>query len=156
MKQVYIKENSKKVFVDVTEEQETVITETRRAIWRNESQERYYRAASLDAMTDSDMRTSSMAANPETIYIAAEEARERKAKLAAALKTLTPEQTRLVRLLMKGLSGSEIARMLGKDKRSVSDMKIRVQEKIKKYCNRQIERHKKSLPKKAGRLQETN
>jgi DNA-binding NarL/FixJ family response regulator len=137
MKQVYIKENGKKIFVSVTDETESALTETRRAIWRNDAQEKYHRATSLDAMTDKDGRTGCTAANPETTYIAAEEIRERTAKLAAALKTLTPGQAELVKLLEKGLGVREIARLLNKDHQSVRDMRERIREKIKKYYDYQ-------------------
>lgn len=133
MKQVYVKDNGLKVTVSVTDEQERAITETRRAIWRNDAKEKYYRAASLDAMTDSDKRTSCADLNPEAMYITAEERTERTATLNAALQSLTPEQLRLLKLLDKGLGIREIARLLGKDHQSIRDMRERIQKKFKKF-----------------------
>lgn len=133
MKQIYVKNSGKKVSVEVTDDQERVLTQTRRAIWNNDAQQRYYRAASLDAMTDHDERTSCAALNPETIYIAAEEKAERSAKLAAAIKTLTPEQRKLIVLLRMRVSGKEIAKRLNMTEPAVTQMKKRVQKKLEKF-----------------------
>ena len=132
MKTVYVKHNGQNVSVTVTDEQERVITETRRAIWSNESYERYHRAASLNAMTDHDKRTSCTATNPEAIYIAVEEQAERTEKLTAALKSLTPSQLELVKLLRKGMKIREIARTLGKSHVTVLEMRKAVQKKFEK------------------------
>lgn len=119
--------------IEVTDRVENALTETRRAIWRNNAQERYYRKASLDAMSDHDERTSCTDASPEEIYIAAEEQAKLRTKLAAALKSLTPEQLKLVKLLKKGMGIREIARVLGKHHSTIEEMRKAVQKKFEKF-----------------------
>ena len=133
MKRVYVKENGNKVFAEVADEVESALTETRRAIWRNEAKERYYRGASLDAMTDKDKRVCGAASDPEEICIAAEERLEHRAKLAAALKSLTTRQAEVVKLLLKGKSVTGIAEFLGVTKQSVNDIRQAVQKKFKEF-----------------------
>ena len=134
MKRVYIKDNGKKIFAEVTDEQGRAITETRRAIWRNDSKERYHRKASLEAMTDRDGRTASAELNPEAVYIAAEERAERGVKLAAALKSLTPEQSRLAALVcVKNIPLKEIACRYGVTYQAVQNRLKKVLEKMKKF-----------------------
>ena len=132
MKQIYVKSNGKKVSVSVTDELESALRETRRAMWRNEAKERYHRAASLDAMTDKDERAVSGDLNPEAIYIAAEERAERGAKLAAALKSLTPEQSCLAVLAyVKNVPLKEIAGRYGITYQAVQSRLTTVLRKLK-------------------------
>jgi FixJ family two-component response regulator len=91
--------------------------------------EKYHRGVSLDAMTDRDRRISCTANNPEEIYIAAEKRAERKARLTAVLKTLTPEQLRLIKMLKADMCVTEITAKLGVSKAAVSQMRLRIQEK---------------------------
>ena len=132
MPTIYFKQDGKKVPVEVTDEQAQVITETRRKIWRNEAKERYYRKASLDAMTDCDKRTSH-AASPETLYIAAEECAERTTKLTVVLKSLTPKQLELVKMLERGMSVTEIARVRGVSKQSIFEARERIRKRFAKF-----------------------
>ena len=134
MKNVYVKNNGKNVSVSVTDEMEAVLTETRRAIWRNEAKENYYREVSLDAMTDKDERTVSAELNPETIVIATEKRKEGRTKLAAALKTLTTEQARLVILFyVKNMPLNEIAEYYGVTYQAVQNRLKKILDKLKKF-----------------------
>jgi DNA-binding NarL/FixJ family response regulator len=135
VKRIYLKENGKRISVEVTDEAERAITETRRAIWRNESKERYYGAVSLDAAGDGDIRRAGgcAAASPEAIYVAEEEAREMKKEMGTVFKTLTTRQTEVLKFLVKGKSVTEIARVLGVAKQSVSDVRRAVQKKFERF-----------------------
>lgn len=134
MKTIYQKDNyGNRTAFEVSDDIADTLAKTRRAIWRNDAKERYYRAASLDGMTDYDKRTSCQAVNPEDIYIAAEQQSELREKLIAALKLLTPEQARLVGLLQKSLGIREIARLLGKSHVTVLEMRKAIQKKVERF-----------------------
>jgi len=83
-------------------------------------------------MTDRDIRTSH-AADPETLYIAAEERMERTAKLDAALQSLTLEQLELIKMLKRGMGITEIARARGVSKQSIFEARERIQKRFYKF-----------------------
>jgi DNA-binding NarL/FixJ family response regulator len=141
MTKIYFKdEHGQKVSVEVTEEVAAVNTETRRGIWRNEAKERYYRGRALDTLTDDaiEMRQENIernlaTASPEDGYIEREEAEERQAKIAAALKTLTPEQIKLIQMLRKGMTVGEIAKVEGVDHSAIAHRRRRIQKKFQEF-----------------------
>ena len=133
MKTVYVKDGGKKVYVEVTDEVAVTLKTTRNAIWSNDAYERYHCGASLSAMTDRDRRTSCADSNPEMIYIAIEEQAELRANLSAALKTLTPAQSELLKMLYKGMSVTEIAKTKGISKASVCEARKWLQKKFDKF-----------------------
>ena len=133
MKHIYLKNShGSKTIVEVTDEVDRVLVQTRREIWRNDAKERYYCNASLDIMTDCNIRAGH-ATSPEMLYISAEEKTERSAEIIAVLKTLTVEQQKLVVLLRNGVSGKEIAKRLGMTEPAVTQMKKRIQKKFEKF-----------------------
>lgn len=122
--------------VEVTDETAAAYRESLREEWRSDKRaERHQAAVSLTQTEDgsgyllADLSTGDIA----EAMIERGEAEERRVKLKAAFATLTPEQIDLVKMLKAGLSGSEIARRLGICKQAVSQMRIRIQEKLKKY-----------------------
>jgi DNA-binding CsgD family transcriptional regulator len=137
MTTIYFKnENGRKVEIRVTDKVADALAELRREEWRVEAAEQYHRAASLDALADAGADLGDDSANPESVCLAAAENTDLRDKVTAALAALTPDQLRLVKLLRKNKRIGEIARILGKDKRSVSDMKARVQKKFKAFLTR--------------------
>ena len=115
---------------------EKIKRECDRSEWRQDKRiERHHAKISLDQMSeDVGYQPESLTvANPLEGFVAREERQERKVKLDAVLADLTPEQKALVRMLKKGMSVTEIADKLGVGKTAVSNMRIRIQEKIKKY-----------------------
>lgn len=141
MTTIYIKDaDGKKVAVQVTDEVAAADAETRRAEWRNEAKQRYYCGRTLDTLTDDAIEyrqekpeSRLMTASPEDEHIAADERADLKAALTAALKSLTPEQIELVKMLKSGISVNAIAAKLGVDKSAISHRRKRIQEKIKKF-----------------------
>ena len=125
--------DGKKLAVQVTDEVAAAECETRRAEWRNDSKEEYYRDKKLGNLNDHDEELACEQSNPEAMRIAAEERAGLRAALTAALKTLTPEQIELVKMLKAGLSVNAIAAKLGVDKSAISHRRKRIQEKIKKF-----------------------
>jgi len=104
-----------------------------RAELRNNAKEWYYRyQPPLGDANENDGDIEAIGLNPEDICIASAESRERKKKLVAVLKTLTPEQSCLVEMLRQGVSVTEIAKKLGVGKTAVSNMRARIQKKIAK------------------------
>lgn len=136
MTTIYFKDaNGQKVSVEVTDEVAVADAEMRRAEWRNDAKERYYRDPKLSNLNDHDEELTAKDSNPEDKLIAYEDKLEMSAKLAAALKTLTPEQIELVKMLKAGMSVTEIAARLGVDKSAISHRRKRIQEKIKKFLD---------------------
>jgi RNA polymerase sigma factor (sigma-70 family) len=128
MTTIYIKDaRGLKVQVEVTDEQAAVMTECRREEWRNNAKEQYYRQASLDGMTDKNAEVADSSDNPLDAMVAREERADRSARICAALGSLTAEQKRLIQMLKRGKSETEIAEALGVNKSSVCRMRQRVQ-----------------------------
>ncbi|MCL2369695.1 MAG: hypothetical protein FWC80_00465 [Firmicutes bacterium] len=134
MKTIYFFDHeSKRVTQEVSDEVADVIAEARRAEWRNEAKERYYRHIKLNKLNDRDEEIGSSEFDPEYLLVQSEEHNELRAKLKTALQSLTPEQRQLVIMLKNGISVTDIATKLGVDKSAISHMRKRIQEKIKKY-----------------------
>ena len=133
MTTIYIKDaDGRKIAVKVKSAVAIADVETRRAAWRNEAKELYYRDPKFQDLNDKDEELTCEIYNPELVMIAAEERAERRAKLSAALKSLTPEQIALLNMLKKGMSIAEIAAKLNVDKSAISHRRKRIQEKIAK------------------------
>ena len=131
---IYFKNShGKRVYVQVNAEVLMGYTKTRQAIWNNDAKEKYHRRMSLCAFDKDKLSGSTL--NPEDIYIAAEERLELKMKLLAAVASLTAKQTDLVKLLIKGLKVSEVARLWGKNQSSVYEMKKAVEKKFERFCS---------------------
>lgn len=133
----FIDHAGKRITQEVTDEVADAIIETRRAEWRNDAKERYYRGRTLSTLTDDAIeyrqgRAESrlMAASCEEEYIATEDKADKRAKLLIALESLTPTQKELVKLLKKGMSISEIARQWGKHHTTISEIRKAVQKKF--------------------------
>jgi DNA-binding NarL/FixJ family response regulator len=140
VKQVYQKGDGGKAFVEVTDEVANALAETRRAIWRNDAKERYYRGRTLDTLTDDaielrqeNLERNLVAASTEDEYIEREEAEERQAKMAAVLKTLTPEQIKIIQMLQKGMTVGEIAKAEGVDHSAIAHRRQRIQKKFQEF-----------------------
>lgn len=134
MTKIYIKnDKGQKIYIDVTNEVANADTECRRAEWRNDAKEKYYRDPKLHDLNDKDEELACEEHNPERKMIATEEQKELRVKMISALKSLTPEQLELVKLLKAGKRITEIASLLGVSKASVSQMRSRIQEKFKKF-----------------------
>ncbi|MCL2797710.1 MAG: hypothetical protein FWD58_06625 [Firmicutes bacterium] len=132
MKEIYIKNDGIKETVAVSDELAEAMAEMRRAWWRIESTERYYREASIDAMPDCDERIISEKFNPEAMMVAAEDKQKRQTKLSAAYNALTARQKQVVKLLI-GKSVTETAALLGVSKQSISDIRTAVQKKFEVF-----------------------
>ena len=134
MTTIYIKDgNGRKVTVEVEEAVAEQMTDCRRAEWRNEAKERYYRDPKMHNLNDHDEEYGSDEQNPETRHIAGEERRDRRAKMLAVLKTLTPKQLEIVKLLKSGMTVSEIARHLNKNQKTVYEAYESIQKKFKEF-----------------------
>jgi len=104
-----------------------------RAELSNNAKQWYYRHdLPFDVMNDEDEELEAFGANPEEICVTHEETLSHKKKLAAVLKKLTPQQSALVEMLRDGVSVTKIAARLNISKAAVSQMRNRIQEKIKK------------------------
>jgi DNA-binding NarL/FixJ family response regulator len=133
--------------VELTEIQAEAFKECRREEWRADKHaERYQSALSFDHMDEErdDGKVNDLIKQQRepdsalvvkdylTEMVEADDAFERNSKIRAVLNDLTPEQKSLVRMLMRGLSVTEIAKQLGVGKSAVSNMRIRIQENFKK------------------------
>jgi len=129
MTKIYFKNAQvQKVVVEVTEEVAAGLKETRNAIWANDAYEDYYRDRELSGnLNDKDAEFGNDDSNPEMMMVAAEDIADRRAKLLAALKELTPKQLRLVKMLKAGMSVTEIAARLNCSKPTISKMKKAIQ-----------------------------
>jgi RNA polymerase sigma factor (sigma-70 family) len=134
MTKIYIKnDEGQRIYIEVTKEVANADTEFRRAEWRNDAKEKYYRDPKLHDLNDKDEELACEEHNPERKIIVAEEKKEFRAKMIAALKSLTPEQLELVKFLKAGKTITQIATHFGVSKAAVSQMRNRIQEKFKKF-----------------------
>jgi DNA-binding CsgD family transcriptional regulator len=134
MTTIYFKDkDGHKVAVEVTDEVAAADTETRRAEWRNEAKERYYRDAKLQDLNDKDGELACEEFNPERMTVAVEESRDLRTGMKAVLKTLTPRQTQVLTLLKSGKTCLEISALLGVSKQSVNDVRNALKEKFKVF-----------------------
>ena len=125
--------NGKKVNVTVSDEVAVAEAETRRAEWRNDAKEEYYRDKKRHSLNDKDEESGSNLHNPEAMLIAAEDKIDRQSKMLAALKMLTPKQSQLVKMLKAGMNVTDIADKLKISKAAVSKMKKAIQEIFKSF-----------------------
>ena len=131
MTEIYIKNaQGQKIVVEVSDDTAKVMLECRRAEWRNNAKEEYYRNPILNDLNDKDEELGCELYNPERMMLAAEKKAEQQAIIIKVLKSLTPEQLNLVKLLKKGKSITEIAKLWGVSKASVSQMRYRIKEKF--------------------------
>lgn len=131
---IYFKDaDGQKVSVEVTDEVAAVDLDTRRTAWRNDAKEKYYRDKKSGNLNDHDEELTAKDSDPSEKLIADEDRLDQRAKLSAALKTLSPAQIDLVRMLKSGMSVTAIADKLDIDKSAVSHRRKRIQEKIKKF-----------------------
>lgn len=114
--------------VEVSEEIGTVILESRRKEHADNERERYHRAFSIDDAEYEDKDYFSSGDDPESRFIADENARERE----AALAQLTPVQRRRFERFMEGETIAEIARSEGAAFNSVKESIASAQKKLKK------------------------
>ena len=96
MKQVYFKQNGSKVTIEVSDEVEKILTETRRAIWRNDAKESYHRyilplSKPLEYFADPQLGALDR-------LIEAEDKREEHEKLTAGINSLSKEPRELLQL----------------------------------------------------------
>ena len=141
MIKVYIRNAAgQKVTVEVTDEVAEAMKESYKAELRNDAKEKYYRGRTLDTLSDDavELRRDRperglMTASPEDEYIAAEERSDYRARLLTALKSLTAIQFELVKMLRKGLTVTEIARLWGKNQKTVYECYEAVQKKFKEF-----------------------
>lgn len=68
---------------------------------------------------------------PEDLALAADEHRE----LAAAIAKLAPDQQKVIELRLAGLTGPEIARMLGRSHAAVKMLQLRAVERLRDYLD---------------------
>jgi DNA-binding NarL/FixJ family response regulator len=121
--------------------------ESRREEWRSDKRaERHQEALSFEQMSEEEergkvnslVRSQREAGSPAIVpdalteMVEREERAERRSAIISVLKELTPEQINLVKLLLRGLSVTDIAKSLGVGKSAVSNMRIRIQERLKK------------------------
>jgi len=133
MTTIYIKDASgQKIAVSVTEEVAAADLETRRAAWRNDSKERYYRNAKMSSLNDCDEEMGCDIHNPEAMLIAADNKAERRLNMVAVLKALTERQLMVLKLLKQGKTKTQIASALGTTKQSVQDIHDAIKKKFKK------------------------
>ena len=125
-------DGEKTIEVEVTEQVAAGYREICREEWRYTKRTQRHEIVSLDQIEDEDGYQLIDLVSPDSldILIEQEERDESKAKLKAALKTLTSEQLRLVTLLRKGMSVTEIALIFNTSKAAVSQMKARFQKKL--------------------------
>lgn len=129
----FIDANGQKIAVSVTAEVAEADLESRRAIWRNDAKEGYYRAFSLDKLTDKKDCCGDDSINPEKIYVDLFENSDSMLKLKKIIKTLTSRQQTVLRLLYKGHGVTEISKILSVKKQSVNDIRKSIQKKFKEF-----------------------
>ena len=85
MTKIYLKNKKGNKVIVVTDEVAIADLETRRAIWRNDAKEDYYREVSIDTLTDKDIRIS-IRKNFEDKYIEKEESIKKRNMLISKIK----------------------------------------------------------------------
>jgi len=123
-----------RITVEVSKEVAEAMQECRKAEWRNDSIEMYYRdkaLGSLNALSDGDKEI----AGPDGIESddGGSAERFRRDGIKAVLRSLTNRQKEVVRLLYKGKSVTEAARILGITHQSVGDIKKIISKKLEKF-----------------------
>lgn len=125
--------DGRRIAVEVTEAVAVADIETRRAEWRNEAKERYYRNPKLQDLNDKDEELACEIHNPEKILIAAEESTDLRTRMQTVLKTLTSRQIQVLTLLKSDKTCLEISEILGISKQSVNDIRNAIKEKFKVF-----------------------
>ena len=135
MKIKYKMADGEMVDVEVTEEVAQSLKEMEREEWRQSKQiERNVMPISLTQMEDENgYQLVDYASDPLEQMIAKENQAERRAKIVKALKSLTPVQLELVKLLKNGKSISEIARLQGKHYSVIADTFELIRKKFKEF-----------------------
>ncbi|MEG1806476.1 MAG: hypothetical protein RR327_08870, partial [Clostridia bacterium] len=89
MTQIYIKENGKKVTIEVSDEVAVAIEETRRDIWKSEAKAQYHNT-SLDGIEEDGAIFASEELSPLDEYIEREDKKNESLALRQAISTLAP------------------------------------------------------------------
>lgn len=132
MKKIYVKNNRKKVTVFVTDEIESVLTDTRRAIWRNDAnfKNNYY---SLDERSEQGCDIEDNSQNPEILIDSRDDEKQKVLRLKIlrqGLKTLSDKQASVIhKHFFLGMNFSEIAREESVDESTIRE---RIQSALKK------------------------
>jgi len=131
---VYITDgDGKRIAVEVSREVAGAMAESRRAEWRNDAKERYYRDkefGSLSRLGDSDKEITGTKTGIEDVN---ERAIERRTGMRAVFKQLTDRQREVVSLLYKGKSVTEAAEILGVAKPTVCKIKKAISKKFQTF-----------------------
>lgn len=132
MTTVYIKQNGTKVTVEVTEEIAEYLKHTRRQIWCNEAKEEYH-TTSLDSMEANGSVFACSALGAEEQLIAREVAVEQRTRLKLAMRTLSQEQLKLVKMrYVDRMKLAEIAIVFGITYQAVQNRIKKILRKIRK------------------------
>jgi len=123
------------VDVEVSEEVAQSLKEMQREEWRQDKQvKRNEMPISLTQMEDENgYQLVDYASDPLDQMIEKENRAERRAKIIEELKSLTPEQLDLVKMLYQGMTLTEIADKRGVSKQSVSEAKERLKKRFEKF-----------------------
>lgn len=135
---IYIKnKEGQKIYIEVSEDVAIVMQECRRAEWRNEAKEKYYRGLALSALTDdaielkqSKPQRNLMVKSPEEQFLINEKRMELYLGLKKKLDSLTGRQYQVLSLLYCGFKSSAVAKKLGVSRQSINDIKKSVQKKF--------------------------
>jgi RNA polymerase sigma-70 factor (ECF subfamily) len=80
---------------------------------------------------DSALDVESLETGPEEAFIAA----ETRLSVQAMIERLTPEQQRIVALHLSGLTGPEIATVVGRERQAVKSMQFRAYASLRRFLN---------------------
>ena len=133
VKQIYLKQNGEKVTVEVSDEVEKVLTETRRGIWRNDAKENYYKYKKPLCKPLEDL-----IADPQPdmldMLIEAEDISDEHEKLRAGVDSLSKEQREILRLrFFENKHIKEIASIYGITYQAVQNRLNKVIKKLKSF-----------------------
>ncbi|MCL2369958.1 MAG: LuxR C-terminal-related transcriptional regulator [Firmicutes bacterium] len=126
---VYIVDGEgKRIAVEVTYEVAEAMAECRKAEWRNDAKEKYYRDKELGSLSDMDDQIACRGALGED-----SERDLRNLGIRQVFRSLTARQNEIARLLYKGKMVKEVAEILGVTHQSVSDIKKAISKKLKEF-----------------------
>lgn len=136
MKTIYIKENGRKINVEVTDEVYEVMKEERRSEWRSDAKFAYYNY-SLDDRFDKGIEVEDERANIENRYIDEEDKLERESyleKLKNVIDCLSVKQMSAInKHYFLGMSYSDIAREEQVGKSTIAERIESGLKKLKKF-----------------------
>lgn len=133
VRQVYLKRNGSKLSIEVTDEVEAVLRETRRAIWSNDAKENYHRYKKYLSKNSEDIIADSQSDILDKL-VEAEGKYERHEKLARGLKSLSKEQLKILLLRFKEDKPiKEIAEIYGITYQAVQNRLNKILKKLRKF-----------------------